>query len=352
MSQKTVRLGLIAAVATIVMVAASSAGAALKPTFAATTTADATVISYAQGPGDDPLARLTFFVASGYDALLSSPEGEVVGKVTARAVAGDLGGAAVPLNGAITVGSATTTITSSGSSVTLAAAAAVCTGTATHSAFWIVSLTASGQTVQVPVFVDDVPLTVPLSAIANNTITVCLPPPDVPAGTPGRATLGLKLVSVNLEITEIFSPAPGFYTWHATATPYSPGTGKANAAGTVDLQSIDRTPQEVSLKARAVKGKTRTATVSGRVLTGGRGVSGVDVSIRIGKRVVAKLKTKAAGAYARRITLPTATATLTATATAGPRPSGTCVAAFPPIPCAGSWVSGFTATSTPVRVRT
>jgi hypothetical protein len=72
----------------------------------------------------------------------------------------------------------------------------------------------------------------------------------------------------------------------------------------------------------------------------------------IGKKVVAKLKTKAAGAYASQITLPRATATLTATATADARASGTCVAAFPPVPCAGSWVSGFTAKSAPVRVRT
>ena len=32
------------------------------------------------------------------------------------------------------------------------------------------------------------------AAFASFTIQVCLPPPDVPAGTPGRATFGAKLV--------------------------------------------------------------------------------------------------------------------------------------------------------------
>ena len=101
-----------------------------------------------------------------------------------------------------------------------------------------------------PAYVDDVPLTIPLSSIANNTITFCLPPPDVPAGTPGRAALGAKLVSATLNITDVFSAAPQWYTWHATVTPYSPGTGKANPAGTVEVQSVDRTPQQLTVRAK------------------------------------------------------------------------------------------------------
>ena len=79
----------------------------------------------------------------------------------------------------------------------------------------MLNLSAAGQTLQVPAYVDDVPLTIPLSAIANNTITFCLPPPDVPVGTPGRAALGAKLVSATLNITDVFSAAPQWYTWHA-----------------------------------------------------------------------------------------------------------------------------------------
>jgi hypothetical protein len=90
-----------------------------------------------------------------------------------------------------------------------------CTGTATHTAFWILNLSASGQTLQVPAFIDDIPLTNPLSSTANTRIQICLPPPDVPAGTPGRAALGAKVVSATLNLTDVFSAAPGWYlcTW-------------------------------------------------------------------------------------------------------------------------------------------
>ena len=154
-------------------------------------------MSYTQLPGDDPVAALTFFVPVDYAALLAQPEGEVVGTITATAVAADLGNATLALKGDIIAASATTTISSAGATVALGTAAVACTGTATHGAYWVLNLSAAGQTLQVPAYVDDVPLTIPLSSIANNTITFCLPPPDVPAGTPGRASLGAKLVSAN-----------------------------------------------------------------------------------------------------------------------------------------------------------
>lgn len=346
------RRGMVLVTSVVALAFAGQAFAALTPSFTATTTGDATVVSYSQGAGDDSPAAITFYVAAGYDALLAQPEGDVVGKATGRAVAADLGGATLALSGPIVAAAATTTITSAGASVPLSAAAIACTGTATHSAFWVLNLAASGQTLQVPAYVDDVPLGTPLAAIANTTIKICLPPADVPAGTPGRATFGAKLVSAQLAIDSVFSAAPGWYLWHATVTPYSPGIGKANAAGTVEVQSLDRTPQQVTLNARAVKRTKKTAFVSGRVSTGERGVSGVDVSILIGKSVVARLKTRAGGVYSQRIILPRAAVTLVATATAALRRGGACTAAFPPIPCAGKWVSGFTTKSPAVRVTT
>ncbi len=231
MSKRKRRLGLLAAPVVIALALASSAIAGITPLFSATTTADATVVSYSQLPGDDPIAALTFFVPVDYAALLAQPEGETVGTVTASAIAADLANTPLSLKGTIVAASATTTITSGGASVALGTAATVCTGTATHGAYWVLNLSAAGQTLQVPAFVDDVPITIPLAAIANNTITICLPPPDVPVGTPGRASLGAKLVSATLSITDVFSAAPQWYTWHTRVTPYSPGTGKVNAAG-------------------------------------------------------------------------------------------------------------------------
>ena len=189
MSKRLRRLGLLAAPAVIALALASSAAAGITPLFSATTTADATVVSYAQLPGDDPVAALTFFVPVDYAALLAQPEGEVVGTVRASAIAADLANSPLELKGNIVVATAATTFTTAGTTIPVSAAAVACTGTATHGAYWMLNLSAAGQTLQVPAFVDDVPLTNPLSTIANNTITFCLPPPDVPAGTPGRARL-------------------------------------------------------------------------------------------------------------------------------------------------------------------
>lgn len=351
MAKRHRRLGTLLGVFGLALVTTGPASAALSPRLSASTAPAGSSIGYSQAPTDDPVAKLTFYVPSGFTALLAQPDGERVGTVTALAVAADLGNANLPLTGTIVAATAATTVAVSGQQVALGAAATQCTGTAVHSAFWILNLTASGQTLQVPAYVDDIPLTSPLSDVANNTIQICLPPPDVPAGTPGRATFGAKLVSATL-VSDVFSVPPGFYTWRAVVTPYTPATGRANPAGTVEVQSVDRTPQQVTLTGRAVKGKARTATVSGRVLAGGRGVSGARVQVLVGKRVVVRATTKSGGAWKATVRLPAATAVLTASATYAAASAGTCTPGFPPVPCGGRWWGGFTATSTRVRVRT
>ncbi len=345
MSKRKRRLGLLAAPAVIALALASSAAAGITPLFSATTTADATVVSYTQLPGDDPVAALTFFVPVDYAALLAQPEGEVVGTISATAVATDLGGATLALKGNIVAASATTTISSGGATVALGTAAVACTGTATHGAYWVLNLSAAGQTLQVPAYVDDVPLTTPLSSIANNTIAFCLPPPDVAAGTPGRASLGAKLVSATLSITDVFSAAPNWYTWHATVTPYAPGTGKVNPAGKIEVQSVDRTPQVLTVKAKKRLGKV---AVSGRLVAGGRGVSGISVAILTGKKSVGKAVTKAGGYFSTLVTA-SGTARFSASVAVAPRKTATCSPSFAPAPCAGSWAAGFTAKSTAVK---
>lgn len=351
MTDRERRLGILVVACVLALGVAGQAVAAYTPTFSASTNDAGASISYTQGAADDPPAAITFWVPAGFTALLAFSEGDVIGTATGKAVAADLGGALISLTGTINAALPTTTISFAGATTPLSALAVLCTGTATHSGYWVINLSASGQTLQVPAYVDDIPITNPLSELANTTIRVCLPPPDVPTGTPGRASLGAKVTAATLS-PNVFSAPPGWYTWRLTATPYTPATGKANAAGTVEVQSIDRSPQELTLKARAVKSKRRTAAVSGRVIAGGKGVSGVDVSILIGKTVVARAKSKAGGTYSARITLPRAAATLTATATAASRSAAGCTGSFPPVPCTGSSYSGFTAKSAAVRVRT
>lgn len=346
MSKRKRRLGLLVAPLVVALALASAAAAGITPLFSATTTADATVVSYSQLPGDDPIAALTFFVPVDYAALLAQPDGEVVGTITADAIAADLANTPLSLKGTIVAATAASTIATAGTTVSLGAAATVCTGTATHGAYWIMNLSAAGQTLQVPAFVDDVPLTIPLSTVANNTITICLPPPDVPVGTPGRASLGAKLVGATLKITDVFSAAPAWYTWHATVTPYSPGTGKVNAAGTFEVQSVDKTPQVLTTKAKKTgKGKV---TVSGRLVAGGKGVAGVSVTILAGKKTVGKAVTKGGGTFSKLVTAP-GTARFSTSVTVAPRKAASCAPYFAPAPCAGAWVAGFTAKSTAVK---
>jgi hypothetical protein len=348
MSKRTRRFGLLAASAVTALALASAAAAAVTPSFSATTTAQATVISYAQQTGDDPVAALTFFVPVDYAALLAQPEGEVVGTVTGTAIAADLANTPLQLKGTINAALATTTVSFAGATVPLSALAASCTPAApVHSAYWILNLSASGQTLQVPAFVDDVPLTVTLSSLANNTITICLPPPDVPAGTPGRAALGAKLVSATLNVTDVFSAAPAWYMWHATVTPYSPGTGKANVAGTLEVQSLDRTPQQLTVAAKLRK--PGSVLVSGKLIAGGKGVPGAPVSILAGRRAVAKATTKAGGAFSILVKASGA-AKFSATTVVPPRKAASCSAALAPS-CAGQWVAGFTASSAAVKAK-
>lgn len=334
-------LGLLAALA-----AAVPALAALNPTLDATTQASGTTIGYAQGATDDPPAVVTFYVASGYAALLAQPEGEKVGTVKGVANAADLGNATLNLTGDITAAALTTPVVVGGQSAPVSTYSVACTGTTTHTAFWILNLSASGQTLQVPAFVDDIPLTSPLADTANNRITICLPPPDVPAGTPGRASLGAKVVSATLDLTDVFSVAPGWYLWHVVVTPYNAGKGTPNAAGTLTAQSYDRTPQEITLAAKSAAGGK--AAVSGRVAAGFKGVSGATVTIAQGSKSLGTAKTGPGGRFKASVTAAKG-ASITATATA-PASKATCQQGWFPVNCVSAQFPSFTVTSEPVKV--
>ena len=116
--------------------------------------------------------------------------------MTAQGTAADLGGALLPLTGTVQVRAASGTYLSGTTQVPIAAAATQCTGTATHTAYWVLILQAAGQTLELPVFVDS-PAAPPApggsaSAFASTSIQACLPPPDVPAGTPGSRDVRLQ----------------------------------------------------------------------------------------------------------------------------------------------------------------
>src|SRR3954453_12178392 len=237
--KKAIRL---AALAGAVFASLAFAGSALASFSPKLVVASATPQATGSGPtriggvvsnADDPTAKVSIYVPAGYQ--LGTPAGGTkLGDVTATAAAADLGGAVLPLTGELDA-IAPTAATN--------AAAAQCG--VSPSQTWNLHLTAAGQTLDIPLFV--VASSAPEAAAGYNTkLVVCLPPPDVPAGTPGRATFGAKLLSATFTSSAITQPtATGDYRWTSLWTPYNPGKGTPNPAGSVEVQALRHIPTQV-----------------------------------------------------------------------------------------------------------
>jgi len=312
-----------------------------------------TSIGFNEAVADAAPAKVTIYVDKGLTGHLSPAAGATIGTTAAKASAAALGGAVLPLTGTIQVRAADGTYGSNGAQVPLATASMACTGTATHTVFWVLALTAAGQSLEVPVFVDDITATDPAAAFASASITICLPSPSVPP--PQGAAFGAKLISATLRLPGIFSGPAGEYRFRAVVTPYVAGSATPDTAGTVEIQGLDRAPSGISILARrSAKGK---ALITGRVYEAGfpgKGVPNVPVVIRGGKRVVS-VKTGPAGGYRATVLTRSLVAKLTATTVVPLRDLGAsaCQATFSAqsIPCADAAIGGFTATSPAVKPR-
>ena len=339
---KKVRLGAVGAAIAVALAVAIQASAT--PQLNISATAAGTTIGFTESPTDAAPAKVQIFADSALPTVdLSAAPGTQIGTVAAKAAAGALGGAILPLGGTITVRGAGDSFLSNGSPVPLAAAATSCTGTATHSAFWVLTLSAAGQTLELPAFVDAVSL-----PFAKALIVFCLPSPYV--APPVGAAFGAKVIQAILTLKSVFGSPSGEYRWRALVTSYTPGTATVNAAGTVETQGLEHAPGVVTLAAkRAGKGK---AAVSGKVTEAGSPVPNVTVTVRGGKRALT-MKTNGNGVYKGTVLTRTPTAALQATANVPPRDLGdsACQATFADkgIPCVDAQRGGFTTTSPSVK---
>ncbi len=211
-------------------------------------------VTVSVGNNDDPTAKASFYVPNGY-AVNTTATGKL-GDVTATASAADLGGAVLPLTGELDAIPAN------------AAAQAAC-GVQNAAATWDLHLTAAGQTLDVPLFV--VANVAPESSVGAFKLVVCLPPPDVPPGTPGRATFGAKLLSATFTSSAITNPTTsGDFRWTSLWTPYNPGVGTVNAAFGVG----------VFANTSPVAGAKVTVKINGRAFgTATTGADGVVVGV-------------------------------------------------------------------------
>jgi hypothetical protein len=261
-------------------------------------------VHLAVGPTDDTTARLVVYSPVRF-TVNGGTAPSVIGTVDARVRAGDLGGAIVPVPGEIEVRPPTGTALVSGVQIPLAALATQCTGTTTHTAYWVFKLTAAGNALELAAFFD---LTAGAEqALGTSKITFCLPPDDIPPGTPGRSPLGIKLVDAVLSFnagTYTNPTTAGVYMWASIWTPYNPGVGTANAAGTVTAISVNPLPVTLALTGKFDK-KRKQATLAGKVGLAGVFTAGVKLPLFSGaKAAAASLKragstnaTKASGAF-------------------------------------------------------
>jgi hypothetical protein len=263
---------------------AASALAAYAPTLTGSQLGAKTTIHVTSAKSDDSTAAINIFSpsASTLTQALGTTIGTVTASINAKAISPD---AIIPLTGNVIVADTT--------SPTIAATGLACTGVAQHTAVWNLSLTAAGQTLNVPVFVDPAPAT--LSALGVKTVlATCLASPDV--GAACAATLCAKLLDVNFTVSGVFtaaaSPLP---VWITEFTPYVPGTATANKAGTVTALGIDAKPA-VTLAAKPGKGK---AVLAGRVTIAGQPVlpAGFPVTIFSGTKKIGTAKLTAAGSF-------------------------------------------------------
>lgn len=280
---RKLRIATVAAAAIGGLALAAPSFAAFTPRIAvshstvATAGAHPTTIHVTVPQNDDPVAAMNIFAPVGYSIAAAAP-GTQIGQATASVFSRDTG-LTLPLEGPVTTDDPAKYTTSPCSP-------------GNNFAVWLLALSVAGQNVTIPVYVNPTAAS-PFSSLGAYRITVCLPPPDVPQGTPGRAVQGAQLLDANFTVDNVVTlPSQrGSYVWRMLSTPYTPGMGTPNAAGTVESRSFQALPARVTLTARYLV-RSNTYKLSGRVSAGPTAVRGVRVQIYRG-RSVAKLARRA-----------------------------------------------------------
>jgi len=258
------RAALVAAAIAASLVAAGSALAANTATIAVSSVGTATTIHINVPQTTDPIAAISIYVPAGYTANLSAAPNTNIGTVDATANGHDVG-LTLPLTGLVTTDNPALHTSDPCSP-------------ATHAAVWNLNLSVAGSTLVLPLYVD--PTAGAATGLGAYQMLICLPPWDVPAGTPGRSFEGAQLLDAEFTVKGIFT-APtgaGLLAWHTLFTPYTPGAGTPNLAGTFEARALAGSAS-LSLKASKKNGKY---TLSGTATEGGLPVAGASVAIQRG----------------------------------------------------------------------
>jgi hypothetical protein len=235
--------------------------------------AGATTIQVSVPQSTDPIAALNIYSGTGYTAKLDAAAGTKIGTVDATALSRD-NNLTLPLTGDVTADNPATAANKAGS--------LQCARVPQSTAVWIMNLSVAGNTLAIPIYVNPTD-GAPDQALGGYRLSICLPPPDVPVGTPGRAFQGAQLLFAKLTLNGIFTTPTGggLIKWEGLFTPYTPGKGTPNAAGTFETRAFVPLPIILGLH-RSYVLKTNTWRLNGKVTEGGKPVAGATVTIRRG----------------------------------------------------------------------
>jgi hypothetical protein len=357
--RKSIRCALIAGVVGGALAVAGPALAAFSPKIIVKPNpTGGTNIRVAVNQTDDATARFVLYAPLGTSISAPLAPGTALGTVTAHASAADLGGAVLPLTGNVLVANP--------ADPTIILTSTACDNVP-HVTTLVLNLQAAGQVLNIPIFVDQP--TGLEATFAGLKFTICLAPPDVPIGTPGRATFGAKFLDADFNISAVTGPtAAGQHRWRSLWTPYTPLVGMPNAQGTVETQSIVFLPTTLTLQTKAksvfkkVKGKrvyVRTVvTITGTLSAGGQPAPSQPVTINAGAtaaglKKLSTVATKADGTFSLSTAIKK-TAVFQATVTSPDRDLGRseCTPTFAAqgIACIQATVAGGSLTSSTVKV--
>jgi len=236
--------------------------------------AGAVTIVVAQEKVDDPTSRILIYAPPGYKATLTQAPGTTLGAVVADVQVLDLGPNALPLKGPV----------KADNPANYPAASNLCTPGVTHEAVWTLNAALPGQPANpIPVYVDHT--TGAEAAFSSLKLTVCFRDPTLPAADPRRSPNGTKFLDAAFSVKGVFTnpTSAGNQLWRSLFTPYTPGTGTPNAAGTREAQGVVPMPYNVSIK-RIRKARPGFFRLAGTVNVAGSAPSGVGVLLFAGVR--------------------------------------------------------------------
>jgi hypothetical protein len=284
--RRFIRLAIAAGAVVSALAFSGSAWAAYSPSLTVTSQRNAPgaqtaiLLGHVQTAADDPTAKDTIYAPLGYGVNLSQAAGTKIGDVSARLILRQGGNAEVDVDGQVVADNPALYQTNQ-------------CAPGLHGAVWKLNITVAGTPLTVPIYVDAVTAG-PEATFASAKIQLCL---AGPIGTPAGAQLLFAFFDVNGVFTNPTNTQDRI--WHATFTPYAPGTPNPNPADTTEGQAL--VPGRVSLSIKSKSLKKGRVTISGKLLVDGRPYRGAVIELfvpaRGGFRKVAQTRTNAQGIY-------------------------------------------------------